>query len=274
MPIGRGWRWIRSAPVAPGEFSDGPGLDRRRRSSGRRAVAGRRRGGRDLMTPSASMTAPTSLTPNHASGSESGSVSCARCHNAAAGDYRHRRGRTDWRRHRDSAAFSALWGNGGRFRLRHRTLRCHRRLPTGRSGYRSLVDGRGSVVADNAVGYSHVRAGSEIGPRAHIGNFAEIKNARLGSGVKVGTSVTSETRRSARKPISAPARSQPISTARESIRLPSARAHSSAATPCCVHRSASATTHRRRIGGDQGRTRRRDRGRRTGAADAAGVGRA
>jgi bifunctional UDP-N-acetylglucosamine pyrophosphorylase / glucosamine-1-phosphate N-acetyltransferase len=45
-----------------------------------------------------------------------------------------------------------------------------------------------SVIADDAdVGpYSHVRAGSEIGPRAHVGNFAEIKNARLGSGVKVG----------------------------------------------------------------------------------------
>ena len=45
-----------------------------------------------------------------------------------------------------------------------------------------------SVVADDAdIGpYSHVRAGSEIGPRAHIGNFAEIKNARLASGVKVG----------------------------------------------------------------------------------------
>jgi len=45
-----------------------------------------------------------------------------------------------------------------------------------------------SFITDDAdVGpYSHVRAGSEIGPRAHIGNFAEIKNARLGSGVKVG----------------------------------------------------------------------------------------
>jgi bifunctional UDP-N-acetylglucosamine pyrophosphorylase/glucosamine-1-phosphate N-acetyltransferase len=45
-----------------------------------------------------------------------------------------------------------------------------------------------SIIADDAdVGpYSHVRASSEIGPRAHVGNFAEIKNARLGSGVKVG----------------------------------------------------------------------------------------
>jgi bifunctional UDP-N-acetylglucosamine pyrophosphorylase/glucosamine-1-phosphate N-acetyltransferase len=45
-----------------------------------------------------------------------------------------------------------------------------------------------SDIADDAdIGpYSHVRAGSEIGPRAHVGNFAEIKNARLGAGVKVG----------------------------------------------------------------------------------------
>jgi len=45
-----------------------------------------------------------------------------------------------------------------------------------------------SVIAEDAdVGpYSHVRAGSEIGPRAHVGNFAEIKNARLGPGVKMG----------------------------------------------------------------------------------------
>jgi bifunctional UDP-N-acetylglucosamine pyrophosphorylase/glucosamine-1-phosphate N-acetyltransferase len=45
-----------------------------------------------------------------------------------------------------------------------------------------------SVIAEDAdIGpYSHVRAGSEIGPRAHVGNFAEIKNARLASGVKIG----------------------------------------------------------------------------------------
>jgi bifunctional UDP-N-acetylglucosamine pyrophosphorylase/glucosamine-1-phosphate N-acetyltransferase len=45
-----------------------------------------------------------------------------------------------------------------------------------------------SAIADDAdVGpYSHVRAGSEIGPRSHVGNFAELKNARLASRVKVG----------------------------------------------------------------------------------------
>jgi bifunctional UDP-N-acetylglucosamine pyrophosphorylase/glucosamine-1-phosphate N-acetyltransferase len=45
-----------------------------------------------------------------------------------------------------------------------------------------------SRIADDAdVGpYSHLRSGSEIGPRVHIGNFAELKNARLAAAVKVG----------------------------------------------------------------------------------------
>ena len=45
-----------------------------------------------------------------------------------------------------------------------------------------------SRVADDAdVGpYSHLRSGCEIGPRVHIGNFAELKNARLDTAVKVG----------------------------------------------------------------------------------------
>lgn len=43
------------------------------------------------------------------------------------------------------------------------------------------------IEDDSDVGpYAHLRGGAEIGPRVHIGNFAEIKNARLASGVKVG----------------------------------------------------------------------------------------
>ncbi len=34
--------------------------------------------------------------------------------------------------------------------------------------------------------YSHVRPGAQIGAGTHIGNFAEVKNARLGRGVKMG----------------------------------------------------------------------------------------
>ena len=45
-----------------------------------------------------------------------------------------------------------------------------------------------SVIADDTdVGpYAHLRGGSDIGARVHIGNFAELKNARLAAGVKVG----------------------------------------------------------------------------------------
>jgi bifunctional UDP-N-acetylglucosamine pyrophosphorylase/glucosamine-1-phosphate N-acetyltransferase len=45
-----------------------------------------------------------------------------------------------------------------------------------------------SVIGDDSdVGpYAHLRGGSEIGPRVHIGNYAELKNAHLAPGVKVG----------------------------------------------------------------------------------------
>lgn len=46
----------------------------------------------------------------------------------------------------------------------------------------------GATIHDGAdVGpYSHIRAGTVIGPGAHVGNFGEFKNARLAAGVKVG----------------------------------------------------------------------------------------
>jgi bifunctional UDP-N-acetylglucosamine pyrophosphorylase/glucosamine-1-phosphate N-acetyltransferase len=45
-----------------------------------------------------------------------------------------------------------------------------------------------STIADGAdVGpYAHLRAGTEIGPRVHVGNYAEVKNSRLAEEVKVG----------------------------------------------------------------------------------------
>lgn len=43
------------------------------------------------------------------------------------------------------------------------------------------------LADDSSVGpYAHLRAGCDIGPRVHIGNFAELKNAQLAAGVKVG----------------------------------------------------------------------------------------
>lgn len=49
----------------------------------------------------------------------------------------------------------------------------------------SVVEG--SVVEDGAtVGpYSHLRRGTHVGPGAEVGNFAELKNTRLGAGVKL-----------------------------------------------------------------------------------------
>ena len=64
-------------------------------------------------------------------------------------------------------------------------------IENSRVGDRVIV--RSSTVEDSEIAddvdvgpYSHLRAGTEIGPHAHIGNFAEIKNAHLASGVKVG----------------------------------------------------------------------------------------
>lgn len=43
------------------------------------------------------------------------------------------------------------------------------------------------VAAGAEIGpYAHLRRGTEIGPDVHIGNYAELKNARLAAGVKVG----------------------------------------------------------------------------------------
>jgi bifunctional UDP-N-acetylglucosamine pyrophosphorylase/glucosamine-1-phosphate N-acetyltransferase len=64
-------------------------------------------------------------------------------------------------------------------------------IANSRLGDRVIV--RASTVENSTLGddtdvgpYAHLRAGSETGPRVHIGNYAELKNARLASGVKIG----------------------------------------------------------------------------------------
>ena len=43
-----------------------------------------------------------------------------------------------------------------------------------------------TVAEDVQIGpYSHIRPGCEIGPRCRIGNFAELKQARVGAGTQV-----------------------------------------------------------------------------------------
>ena len=130
-----------------------------------------------------------------------------------------------------------------------------------------------SEIADDAdVGpYSHVRAGSEIGSRTHVGNFVEIKNAHLASGVKVGhfsyigdAAIGEETQHRRRHGDSQFRRRA------TSIRPRSARAPSSAATRSCGHRSRIGDDARTGAGSvvTQRRARWRDRGRRAGAVDA------
>ena len=44
-----------------------------------------------------------------------------------------------------------------------------------------------TIAAGSDVGpYAHLRAGTEVGSGVHVGNYAELKNARLGAGVRVG----------------------------------------------------------------------------------------
>jgi bifunctional UDP-N-acetylglucosamine pyrophosphorylase / glucosamine-1-phosphate N-acetyltransferase len=64
-------------------------------------------------------------------------------------------------------------------------------IANSRLGDRVIV--RSSTVEDSEIAddtdigpYAHLRGGSQLGPHVHIGNFAELKNARLDSGVKVG----------------------------------------------------------------------------------------
>ncbi len=43
------------------------------------------------------------------------------------------------------------------------------------------------IRSDSAIGpYAHLRAGADVGPEARVGNFVEVKQARLERGVKVG----------------------------------------------------------------------------------------
>jgi bifunctional UDP-N-acetylglucosamine pyrophosphorylase/glucosamine-1-phosphate N-acetyltransferase len=52
---------------------------------------------------------------------------------------------------------------------------------------RNAVLDRATVHDSADVGpYSHVRAGTRIGPGAHVGSFGEFKNAALGAGAKAG----------------------------------------------------------------------------------------
>jgi len=57
------------------------------------------------------------------------------------------------------------------------------------AGCRIVASTLESAVVEDGVSigpYSHLRPGAHIGPDTHIGNFAEVKNSRLGRGVHQG----------------------------------------------------------------------------------------
>jgi bifunctional UDP-N-acetylglucosamine pyrophosphorylase/glucosamine-1-phosphate N-acetyltransferase len=59
------------------------------------------------------------------------------------------------------------------------------RIGAGTQIWSSVVESS-TVAEDVQIGpYSHVRPGCEIGPRCRIGNFAELKQARVGAGTQV-----------------------------------------------------------------------------------------
>ena len=100
-----------------------------------------------------------------------------------------------------------------------------------------------STVEDGAtVGpFSHLRPGSVVGAGAAVGNYAELKNTHLGAGFQAAPrELPRATPRSARASTSEPARSPPTTTGRASTGPRSARAPSSASTPCSSPRSRSA----------------------------------
>jgi bifunctional UDP-N-acetylglucosamine pyrophosphorylase/glucosamine-1-phosphate N-acetyltransferase len=57
----------------------------------------------------------------------------------------------------------------------------------GRCTVRYSVLESAHVRPDSRIGpYAHLRPGADVGPEARIGNFVEVKQARLGRGVKAG----------------------------------------------------------------------------------------
>ncbi|NLE77554.1 MAG: bifunctional UDP-N-acetylglucosamine diphosphorylase/glucosamine-1-phosphate N-acetyltransferase GlmU [Chloroflexi bacterium] len=50
----------------------------------------------------------------------------------------------------------------------------------------SVLEGAAMADGSNIGPYSHLRRGARLGPGAHVGNFAELKNSTLGEGAKMG----------------------------------------------------------------------------------------
>ena len=91
----------------------------------------------------------------------------------------------------DTTIFPFSWLRLGTVVGARCTVGPHAVIAAGRLGDDVVV--RASTVEDSTIAdgadvgpYAHLRAGTEVGPRVHVGNYAELKNARLAEGVKVG----------------------------------------------------------------------------------------
>ena len=108
----------------------------------------------------------------------------------------------------------------------------------------SIIE-RSTVEDDVTIGpFSHLRPGAHVGTRSEIGNYAEIKNSRLGEHVRQHHNSYLGDADVGRDTNVARARSPPTTTACASTGQRSGSVSSWAWTRCCGHRSPWATTRR------------------------------
>ncbi len=75
---------------------------------------------------------------------------------------------------------------GARCRVGPHAVIANSRLDDDVTVHSSTIEDTTIATGAEVGPYAHLRAGTAIGPHAHVGNYAELKNARLAANVKVG----------------------------------------------------------------------------------------
>ena len=125
-------------------------------------------------------------------------------------------------------------GLSRRFSASTRSARIARSAPAPSSGIRVLADGVKiapfTLIADSRIEagahmgpFARLRMNNVVGAEAHIGNFVELKNTRLGAGAKASHLAYLGDPKSGERATSARAPSRAITTASRSIGRASAR---------------------------------------------------